>query len=172
MQPPTPSPMPRPVLWVICGAGRGVGKTRLALDLCRVLPDAVYVKQGTSAVREEKPGPLFHADADLDAFLAREVAGGRLHLVVESNALARRGRGDIIIYLETEGGAGGARGPRADAVELRNCAQIRLGSSGSPLVLDEWRDRIRQAGLAPAAEQSVIEVLAAQDRWNRERGLS
>ena len=68
--------MNRPVLWVICGAGRGVGKTKLALDLCRVLSGAAYAKQGTSRRREEKPANYFQRDEELNAFLAAEAQAG------------------------------------------------------------------------------------------------
>jgi hypothetical protein len=181
-----------PVLWVVCGAGRGVGKTRLALDLCRVLPNAVYAKQGTSVRSAGKPAELFRDDAELDAYLVREAGAGRRHLVVESNSLARRGRGDIIIYLETEEGAGGARGLRPDAPELRACAHIHLGWSDPKTVLrdpavpdrpsadgsvaedvpQQWRECVRRGGLSLAAESAVLEILALQDRWNRKRRLS
>ena len=33
-------------MWIICGAGRRVGKTHLARRLCRVLPRSVYAKPG------------------------------------------------------------------------------------------------------------------------------
>jgi hypothetical protein len=177
----------RPVLWVICGAGRGVGKTRLALDLCRVLPDAVYAKQGTSRRRDEKPASYFHGDDELETFLAAETRAGRRHLVVESNALARRDFGDIMVFLDAPVG-GKLRGePRTDAGELRDRAHFRMGldpatlSPGSGLgasddgsratsetiAVDDLREHLARLGLDPAAMSAVIEVFQAQDAWNR-----
>ena len=47
------------MLWVICGAGRGVGKTTLALKLCEILPDSRYAKCGHGAKQSQKPDPFF-----------------------------------------------------------------------------------------------------------------
>jgi hypothetical protein len=172
-----------PVLWVICGAGRRVGKTTLALGLCRVLPGAVYAKQGTSRRRDDKPASYFQTDDELDGFLARETAAGCRHLVVESNALAKRGRGDIIIYLERGSSADAGRQPRPDAPELRAKAHVRLGCA-PPIAEDPGDDaapagqaepeaqperRWSRLGLGPDVERAVINVLAAQDAWNSGR---
>ena len=182
----------RPVLWVICGAGRGVGKTRLALDLCRVLPDAAYAKQGTSRRRDEKPASYFHEDDELDAFLAAETRAGRRHLVIESNALARRGSGDIIVFLDAPA-VGTLRGePRADAETLREKAHIRVGrdpTEAAPGIgaeasdrgsrpaseaaeMDDVREHLARLGLDPASMSAVIKVLQAQEAWNRGRRRS
>jgi hypothetical protein len=161
----------RPVLWVICGAGRGVGKTRLALDLCRVLPDAAYAKQGTSRRRDEKPASYFRGDDELDAFLAAEMRAGRHHLVVESNALPRRGSGDIIIFLEAPTG-GNLRGePRADAGELREKAHVRMGRDPAAGVpgrgVGALDDGSRVASRAAEAETTPESEAAASDDRSR-----
>lgn len=146
--------MAGPVLWVLCGAGRRVGKTTLGLDLCRVLPGAVYAKQGTSRRRKDKPGSYFRDDEELDGFLARETAAGCRHLVVESNALAKRGHGDIIIYLELGCGAGAeaGRGARPDAPELRTRAHLRLGCARHATV--ETGRKVVPAGAAETESAS------------------
>jgi hypothetical protein len=182
----------RPVLWVICGAGRGVGKTRLALDLCHVLPDAAYAKQGTSRRRGEKPASYFHGDDELDAFLAAETRAGRRHLVIESNALARRGSGDIIVFLDAPAGGTPRGQPRADAGTLREKAHIRVGRDPTEVApgigveasghgsrpaseaaeMDDVREHLARVGLDPAEMSAVIKVLRAQEAWNRGRGRS
>ena len=179
----------RPVLWVICGAGRGVGKTRLALDLCRVLPEAVYAKQGTSRQRDEKPASYFRGDDELDAFLAAETRAGRRHLVVESNALARRGLGDIIVFLDAPAGDNPRREPRADAGELRGQAHIRIDGCSADVALasgvaasddgsraaseaaqmKDLREHLARLGLDPAGTSAVMKVIQAQESWNRGR---
>jgi hypothetical protein len=179
----------RPVLWVICGAGRGVGKTRLALDLCRVLPDAAYAKQGTSRQREGKPASYFHGDDELDAFLAAEARAGRRHLVVESNALVRRGSGDIVVFLDAPAGESPRGELRADAGELRAKAHIRVGWSPAETAqgvgaeaaddgpgaaseatrMDDLREHLVRLGLDAAVIPAVIRVFRAQDAWKRGR---
>lgn len=174
----------RPLLWVVCGAGRGVGKTHLARSLCRVLPGAVCAKQGTSPRRPEKAENYFRTDQELDAFCERE--RDRLHVVVESNALVRRGKGDIIIYLGGEGaragsGAGGRRGEpaaspghaspdgeRPDAGWLRARAHIVLGEEGR--AAEDWRAVLEQAGLEAGIVETVLATLVAQAEWKWETG--
>lgn len=169
----------RPLLWVVCGAGRGVGKTHLARSLCRVLPGAVRAKQGTSPRRPGKAENYFQTDQELDDFCERE--RDRLHVVVESNALVRRGKGDIIIYLggaRAGSGAGGRRGEpaaspghsspegeRPDAGWLRARAHIVLGEEGR--AAEGWRAALERAGLEAGLVERVLEALVAQAEWKR-----
>jgi hypothetical protein len=159
-----------PLIWVICGAGRGVGKTQAALALSRILPDAIYAKQGTSPRRPGKAESYFRTDEELDAFLRLAEGAGHRHLVVESNALARRGRGDIIIFLEDEVSAGGhgfLPGARPDADLLRSLAQVVLDRKGPGPDPAAWKLTLARKGLDPAVIGPVLEVLTAQAEWNR-----
>jgi hypothetical protein len=182
----------KPALWVICGAGRGVGKSILALNLCRALPDAVYAKQGTSRRSAGKPENYFHGDDELTTFLRAQTRAGRRHLLVESNAMARRGFGDIIIFLEMPGGRSLRGEPRSDTDELRAKAHVRLGGgpegaaqerdvetsdggshADSPADwLGELRSRIARLGLDPDALTAVVKIIEAQDAWNRGKARS
>ncbi len=164
------SPPGRPLLWIVCGAGRGVGKTQVALALSRILPGAVYAKQGTSQRRPGKAESYFRTDEEMDAFLRQAEGVGHRHLVVESNALARRGRGDIIIFLEDEVSAGGhgfQPGARPDADLLRSLAQVVLERGGPGPDPAAWQLTLARKGLEPAMIGPVLEVLAAQAEWNR-----
>ena len=111
------------LLWVICGAGRQVGKTHLALKLCNVLPNAVYAKQGHGEKRPEKPENFFHTDEELAAFMASS-RGTHDHVIVESNELARAGQGDIIIFVD---GIPGVTDIRDDANLLRCNSHVHTG---------------------------------------------
>ena len=87
-------------LWKLLVYGEsGVGKTHLAEQLCRILPDAIYAKQGCGRPDTAKTQHFFRTAKELAAFMAarRDTC---LHLVVESNTLARRGVGDLILFLE------------------------------------------------------------------------
>jgi FdhD protein len=117
--------------WVICGAGRHVGKTRLAQRLCEVLPNAVYAKQGCSARKAGKPANFFRTNAELAAFLEASRATHD-HIVVESNELARAGAGDVIIFVE---GVPGRTDYRADADLLRSKSHLHV-RSGAPV--SDW----------------------------------
>lgn len=159
-----------PLIWVICGAGRGVGKTQLALALSRILPEATYAKQGTSPRRPGKAESYFRTDEEVEAFLRQAEREGHRHLVVESNALARRGRGDIIVFLEDEvstGGHGFLTGARPDADLLRSLAQVVLDRSGPSPDPSAWESTLARKGLEPAMMGPVLEVLTAQAEWNR-----
>lgn len=169
-----------PLLWIVCGAGRGVGKTQVALALSRILPGAIYAKQGTSQRRPGKAESYFRTDEEMDAFLRQAEAAGHRHLVVESNALVRRGGGDIIIFLEDEVSAGGhglsadaagghgfLPGARPDADLLRSLAQVVLDWRGPGPDPEAWKLALARKGLEPAMIGPVIQVLAAQAEWNR-----
>ncbi len=133
--------------WVICGAGRHVGKTRLAQRLCAVLPDAVYAKQGCSIRKAGKPANFFRTKPELLSFLdaCRKTHD---HIVVESNELARAGEGDIVIFVE---GIPGQTDFRADADLLRSKSHLRVGPGASS---GDWeavlRNRLDSAGLCEA----------------------
>jgi hypothetical protein len=156
-------PVGRPLLWVISGAARGVGKTHLAERLCRLLPGAVYAKQGTSRRRPGKAENFFTSDRDLDRFLA-EASGRALHLVVESNALAKRREDAIIVFLD--GSIPAARGLRPDAPELKAAAHLVVGTDQGPA---DWRSRLAGAGCDPSLTEGVIAILAEHQGWLRSR---
>lgn len=113
--------------WVICGAGRGVGKTHLAERLCEALPGAVYAKQGCGEPRPGKTPNFFASKEELASFV-EEARGRHEHVVVESNSWARSGHGDVIIFVD---GIPGKTEYRADADELRTKSHLRVipGSS-------------------------------------------
>jgi FdhD protein len=143
--------------WVICGAGRRVGKTHLAERLCEVLPNAVYGKQGHGAKKPGKPENLFHTDAELAAFINRCPETCE-HVVVESNELARQGRGDIIIFID---GIPGETDYRDDVDLLRSRSQLHVGSSAP---IDDWKEILRDQLGAGELRDAVCEVLAEHRR--------
>lgn len=143
--------------WVICGAGRRVGKTHLAERLCEVLPNAAYAKQGHGAKKPGKPENLFHTDAELAAFINSRAATCE-HVVVESNELARQGRGDLIIFID---GIPGETDYRDDVDRLRSQSHLQVTSSAS---VADWQktlgDKLGSSELCDA----VCDVLAEHRR--------
>lgn len=141
-------------VWIICGAGKGVGKTHLALHMCDVLPKSAYAKLGCGPRKPEKPDSFFTNMAELRRFL--EGASGRFeHIVVEGNRPAKEGMGDVVIYV-----GGSPRGAtRPDAEELRTLAHIDLSRAE---MLQEW-ERLLYKRLCDAALTSrLIRLFAEQ----------
>lgn len=151
-------------LWVICGAGRGVGKTHLAEALCRVLPRSVHVKCGHGPRQEGKSPHLLRSRAELTAFVETHDCSCD-HFIIESNAFALEGGGDVVIYLA--GPPVGAR-VRTDAARLRACAHLVVDGEPRPAV---WRESL--AGRLPqeALQDAVVGLLCDQARYLRQRRL-
>ena len=143
------------LLWVVCGAGRGVGKTTLALKLCEVLPRSVYAKYGHGRPKAGKPGNYFTRAAKLRAFVEGSSAA---HIVVECNAWAREGGGDVAIYIE---GVKGKTRVRKDAEELRARADLKISPSSSQA---DWGRVLRERLSDKPLRGAVRDVLAAQKR--------
>jgi len=70
------------VIWTICGAGRGVGKTTVALKLREILSESIYIKCGHGTTKSGKPGIFFNNLTELDTFIQ---ANGNIykHIIVE-----------------------------------------------------------------------------------------
>ncbi len=145
-----------PCVWVVCGAGRGVGKTTVARGLCEHLPQAAYAKHGHGEVQPDKPGLLLHELHQVDHFLVQ--GDEHAHLVVESNTLALEGRGDVIVYVEGE-----TRGmPRRDDVdELRAAAHIVLDTDQP---LGSWRRELDRALGPGPTRDAILALMLAQVR--------
>jgi len=87
------------MLWVICGAGRFVGKTMVAHKLCRVLDESIYVKCGHGEANPAKPKNFCRTLDELSQFIDA-VSNINPHIVIESNAYAKTGKADIVIFLD------------------------------------------------------------------------
>lgn len=148
--------------WIICGAGRGVGKTRLAKRLCESLPDAVYAKQGCGPRRPDKPANLFRTIEETAAFID-QCLGHHEHVIVESNALARAGRGDIVIFVN---GPPGQVDTRPDADELRARAHLVLDASARP---EDWHAALAARLRSPELVGRVCDLLVEQRERSREQ---
>lgn len=143
------------VVWVICGAGRRVGKTHLARRLCEVLPRSVYAKQGHGRAKRGKSPNFFRSPAQVKAFV--EAARGRRgHVVVESNALAREGLGDAIVFV---GAPADRADVRADAEALRRAADIYVGPGAERR---RWRPVLARLVPDAARRAKVLDILADQ----------
>jgi len=145
-------------VWSICGAGSGVGKTIVAGKLCAALPGAVYVKCGHGKPKTGKAPHFFHEMADLEAFVEAHRDGSE-HLVVESNAYARCGKGDITVFI---GPMSEHTDVRDDAGALRQAADIALCHDATS---DDWSGRLATYLPDPAVRRAVCDILAEQQRY-------
>jgi molybdate transport system regulatory protein len=116
-------------LWVICGAGRGVGKTHLADRLCEVLPGSVYAKLGHGSRSPEKHPNFFHGADALAEFLQNpaDEDAQYTHAVIEANDAALRQDADVVIYID---GIPGHTDVRDDAGQMRESADICINAEG------------------------------------------
>jgi FdhD protein len=143
--------------WVICGAGRRVGKTHLAERLCEVLPNAVYAKKGCGTKTPGKPANFFHSDDELEAFV-EACCGVYDHVVVESNRMAHEGRADAIIFVD---GIPGETDYRDDVDLLRSRSHLHVTPSA---VVADWQKTLRDKLGAGELCDAVCEVLAEHRR--------
>jgi hypothetical protein len=127
---------------VICGGGRGAGKTSLALALARILPRARAFKLGEHAPRIDGRLPILPRGTPMDS--VRERAGPCDFLIVESGAaLFDPGPApDLVVFLPAPGGdkAGSeARRARAHLVRGQPVTAEAAASIGARLGLDASR---------------------------------
>lgn len=153
------------VLWVICGAGRGVGKTHLARGLCSVLPNSTRAKLGHGRRDPDGPPNYFRTQRELAAFL-RTAQHAHEHIILESNAHARRKAGDIIIFVDA---IPGETGVRDDAAEIRGNSHIRIAPGARA---SEWRDVLRANLGDDDLCRAVENALGEQVRYVSRRPLS
>ena len=152
--------------WVICGAGRGCGKTHLSRRLCEVLPDSVYAKQGCGKPRPGKPPNFFKTEKELALFI-KGCRDSYRHIVVESNTWARKGKGDVIVF--ADGIPRGGTGVRDDVGILREKSHVQISPS---VPVGDYGKALRSKVADPSLLKSVCEVFSEQRRFISRSGLA
>ena len=151
-------------VWVVCGAGRGVGKTHLAQRLCEVLPEATCAKCGRGQPKSDRPANFFGTQKQLAAFIA-SARRSHGHIVIESNAWARSGEGDIVIYVDAIEGDMNVRretNVRSDARALQAKSHLQVTKDASA---GDWETALAGKLSDPALCEAVCGVLAEQRRY-------
>lgn len=146
------------VIWSICGAGSGVGKTIVAEKLCMVLPSAVHAKCGHGKPSTGKTPHFFRDLADLERFI-ESCRNGESHVVVESNAFARCGSGDITVFID---GMNARTEFRDDSPALREVADIRICEDATD---DDWVPALTAKLTDRPLRDAVARILAEQKRY-------
>ncbi|NIA16930.1 MAG: LysR family transcriptional regulator [Planctomycetes bacterium] len=145
------------MLWIICGAGRSVGKTTLALKLCEVLPESIYAKCGRSRAKPGKSDNFFDNLADLESFIEAKSHSKR-HMVIESNTLAMSCRGDITIFID---GVPEKTNFREDTEQLRSVADIKICCDTT---LTDWKKALAAKVDCRSLRKAVCDCLLTQSR--------
>jgi len=146
------------MIWTICGAGRAVGKTTVALKLCDILPGSTYAKCGHGVRNAAKHENFFSSIADLEVFVEAAQATAE-HIVVESNAWVAAGRADLVVFVD---GVPGKTRCRKDAGALCRAAQLRVTADASRT---DWRRVLKNSTCPQAQGRAVCDALAAQQRY-------
>ena len=146
------------VIWTICGAERGVGKTTIALLLCKVLPDSIYVKCGHGKPKPGKHCNFYNKVADLETFI--EASGNSFkHIVVESNAFAKLNKSDLVIFID---GIAGKTHFRKDKDQLQAAADIKVCQDAN---LPYWDKALSDKISSRKIRDNVCNLLLAQKHY-------
>ncbi len=145
------------LVWVICGAGRGVGKTTLALRLCEALPASIYAKHGHGKPRADKPGNFFRTLDELESFMDASRKSAE-HVVVECNQWALENHGDITIFVD---GIPGVTRFREDTRQLKAKADLLIAADVSPA---SWKRPLQKAIESKEIIDAVRSIMAEHRR--------
>lgn len=146
------------MIWVVCGAGRGVGKTHLAHQLCAVLPRSVYAKRGCGQRREDGPGNFFQTGQELQAFVDH-CRPAHEHIVIESNESAREHQGDVIIFID---GVPGKTDVRDDVETLRARSHLQISAAAS---IRDWKRSLHGKVTDNSLREAVCDALMKHKRY-------
>ena len=146
------------MIWVICGAGRSVGKTTVALRLCEVLPESIYAKCGHGSVKPEKNGNFFNKIEDLKSFI-NSASQSHKHIIIESNVLAKSGNNDVIIFID---GIEGKTNFRKDTEQYRALADICISRDAN---LTDWKKVISAKISSKLICDEIYDLLLDQKRF-------
>ena len=146
------------MIWTICGAGRQVGKTTVAMLIADILDSSIYCKCGHNPPKPEKPGNFFSGiDALLD--FVDDAADRYDHIIVESNTFVYSDRTDITIYID---GVKGKTDFREDADRLKAAADIVITADSSPA---QWKTLLSKKLSDTKTIEALCRSLTNQQQW-------
>lgn len=146
------------LIWTICGAGRGVGKTTVALKLCELLPESIYVKHGHGILKSGKSENFFNNLKELQSFIESSERTCK-HIIVESNVFAKLCRSDIIIYLD---GIVGKTHFRNDAGKLMAIADINIDMDSDTV---SWKKALASIINSEITSNAICDLLLSQKQY-------
>ncbi len=146
---------------MVCGACRGVGKTYVAREMCRVLPRSIHAKLGHGKPDRGKSGNFFTGKKDLQLFLLN-CSGSCEHAVIEGNPIAIRKRGATVIFIDASAGFGGLR---KDTAALKSRADICICADASR---KKWERILRRRLTDAVLVGKLCDVFECQKRHMEE----
>jgi len=135
---------------VIAGAHSHVGKTSLAHQICRLVPDAVYVKIGHGTGKEGKHPVFYHTGTPFDSIRSHHKNADCL--IIESNQILNEITPDCTIYLTGEP-------QKPSAIEAREKADIIRGTRVNPETIAQVCVRL---GLSKTIVHKIIWLAGAR----------
>lgn len=153
----------RPALiWVITGAGRGVGKSTLAHKLTAILPHCIYAKYGHGKYNPEKQPSYFTELRDILAFIEQN-RYLKQHIIVEANAVALIGHGDIKIFIDA---IPNKTNPRKDIVELKQAANLVISQNSNAKT---WQQQLPKNYIDKNGFEAIISIFEQQQDFIKDK---
>lgn len=137
------------LVWIISGAGRGVGKTTLANNLSYVLPDSIYAKYGHGKFKPHKQPNFFHDINGVYRFINKYITLKK-HIIIEANSLMLTDNGDIKIFIDKPSNI---IRPRKDAKELKVAANIVISNQSKE---EDWQKILNNYALSTTEQKNIL----------------
>ena len=145
------------LVWTISGTGRKVGKTTLAQNLSKILPNSIYAKCGHGDRAALKPKNFFTDLKQLNEFIITAKSSFD-HIIIESNALAKTETSDITVFIDT---TPAKTDYRPDCEKLLACADIIIAKGNDLSVCKNiLSDKLGSNKLADAVYESLADQQA------------
>ncbi len=153
------------ILWVVCGAMRGVGKTHFSKRLCAILPNSKYAKLGHHQLKKGKSENLFRGNDELASFINNHRESAE-NIVVETHSPVEQALAKITIFIDA---AAPTEETRFDAGSLAASADIYVGKNSS---FAAWAACLCAKLHSAELTEAILSILADQKRRNSGAQLS
>jgi molybdate transport system regulatory protein len=143
------------IVWAICRAAKGGGKTSLAQALAHVLPHSTYAKCEHGKPATDKPLEFFSDPKEVLTFIDKSRASCE-HIIIESNSPDCLDQANIVIFIDAGEKEANVR---SDADRLRSRADIVILPDSR---LPDCTEKLRKVICADSLLQSISRVLSKQ----------
>ena len=148
----------KPDIWVVCGAGRAVGKTKIAQGLVGLLRSSVYAKCGHNAKKAGKPDAYFDTMKALNSFVS-DCYDKYENIVIESNAYALSGKADIVIYID---GVESRTSFCDDCDKLKSLSDMEICSGST---VQKWQTALKSRLKSDEDVRDICRLFSQQRRY-------
>ncbi|MBN1225545.1 MAG: NTP transferase domain-containing protein [Deltaproteobacteria bacterium] len=157
---------------VVSGACSNIGKTTLARELSKILPQAEFVKIGTGKKKESNPDTLYPFSS---YFKHLKENHSKAHfLIIESNTILTELKSDLCIYLDgqTEKPSALLAKQRADLIRGSVVSQHEIRSLAQRLDIsvEKMKEICFLAGVNPVPVTALILTGGESSRMGKDKG--